>query len=209
MDLLRKSMSVLSEHRKAYIGMNIVYYGLILFWMAVVSLAPGIQTGMMASTRQGIEDSFLGPLADLYKSGNVPLAAFWTFVVNFTLGSFGTITLPSIVIPFSGLLIAFWRATIWGIIFSPVTAESRSLFFPHILILVMEGQAYVLTMLAAWVQSKGLLWPETLGETSHSRGLAAGMRLTGRLYVLIGLVLAVSAVCEALEIPLFFRAAGS
>ena len=184
--------------------MNLLYYGLIICCMALISLSPALQTQMLAATKEGLEKGLLAPLVEAYESGNIPLAASLTFVVNLAGGSFLTITAPSIVIPFSGLVMGCVRASVWGLLFSPVTEESRTVFFPHILVLVMEGQAYILTMLAVWVQGKAYLWPATVGETTHGRGLVAGLRFTGRLYVLIAAVLAVAAVFEALEIPLFF-----
>jgi len=209
MTLIKQALSLLSEHRKAYIGMNVLYYGLIVCCMLLVTQNPSIQIELGKTVDQGLKTGFIAPVVKAYEEGNIPLAAALTFLVNLTLGSFGTITLPSMVIPFSGLFMGCVRAVVWGLLFSPITEESRTVFFPHILILVMEGQAYILTMLTAWLHSKAFLFPETVSETTHGRGFVAGFRLTGRLYVLIAIVLAVSAVCEALEIPFFEQLKGA
>ncbi|GEM_PF-2880586 len=49
-------------------------------------------------------------LVEAYMSGNFPLAAILTFLINLTLGSFVYITLPSLTIPFGGVIIGLVRA---------------------------------------------------------------------------------------------------
>ncbi len=82
----------------------------------------------------------IGPLSSVgtaYSSGQVLDASIMTFLVNLALGSFMDITLPSLIIPFPGILTGAYRAVIWGILFSP--AHFEAYLVPRHLILFLEG----------------------------------------------------------------------
>jgi hypothetical protein len=70
---------------------------------------------------------------------------------------------------------------------------------PHSLTLLLEGQAYIVAMLAAYQQGLAFICPRTVGAQTHWRGYCAGLRRTGSLYLLVTILLAVSAVYETLE----------
>jgi hypothetical protein len=78
---------------------------------------------------------------------------------------------------------------------------------PHSLTLILEGEAYILAMLAAYVHGKALLFPRTVGAESRLIAYVEGLKRTGWLYILVVVMLAVAAVYEALEViylaPLF------
>lgn len=105
-------------------------------------------------------------------------------------------------IPFSGLLIGAYRAVLWGVMFSPTTLEvSGRTMISGLLVLILillEGQAYVLTMLAAYVHGRAFLWPHSVGAATHRRGYWLGVKRSARLCLLVALVLAMAAVYEAL-----------
>ena len=65
------------------------------------------------------------------------------------------------------------------------------------ILLVLEGQGYVLAMLAAWVQGRAFLSPQSVGAADRGQGYLAGLKRALHLYVLVALVLAVAAVYEA------------
>jgi hypothetical protein len=134
-------------------------------------------------------------------------AILLTFVVNLFLGSLLTITIPSLIVPFSGLLMGVFRAIVWGLLLSPAEPKFRGAMIPHSLTLLLEGQGYILAMLAAYVLGRALIWPSSVGVETHAGGYVAGLKQTGSLYVLVTLFLAVAAVYEAVEviylIPLF------
>ena len=146
-----------------------------------------------------------GPLAgvaEAYTGGQLLLAIVLTPVINLAVGSFVSITLPSLLVPFSGLLVGGLRAVLWGLIFSPTTlaVSSREVVYGALALglLLLEGQGYVLAMLAALVQGQSFLWPASAGATSRKQGYLMGLKQTALLYLLVFLVLAVAAVYEAL-----------
>ena len=114
-------------------------------------------------------------------------------------GGLAYIALPSLIFPFSGLLLGAFRALLWGLMFSP-TAVMGAGFFLLLPTTVLEGQGYVLAMLAAYVQGVAFLRPESVGAKTHRRGYWEGLKRSARIYVLVAIVLLVAAVVEAASV---------
>jgi len=53
-------------------------------------------------------------------------------------------------------------------------------------------------MLAAYIQGRGLLFPQTVGAANRKEGYLRGVKRSIRLYLLVVLALAAAAVYEAL-----------
>ena len=200
MPAMRRALQVVADYRRANVSMNVIYYGLVIIGMLLVVVYPEVQQSLLKTFRAAFKKGPMKIVADAYIEGRVFWAILLTFVVNLVLGAFVAITLPSMVIPFIGLLIGVWRATLWGLILSPAEPELRMRMIPHLLTLILEGQAYILAMLATYVQGKAFLWPRSVGVSGHLEGYRLGLRHSARLYLLIVILLAVSAVYEALEV---------
>jgi hypothetical protein len=194
--LIGRCRQILREHWSAWLTMNLIYFGLVVAGMALVVAIPSIQESLLAQARQAVEQGALAPVAKAYRSGNVPLAAVVTLLVNLIAGAFLMITVPSLLIPFLGLLVAAWRALIWGLLFSPANPQMRLAMLPHYLTLVLEGQGYVLAMLAVYLQSRWVLQP----RGSRAAAFRVGLRQTQALYLPISIVLAIAALYEAIEV---------
>jgi len=79
---------------------------------------------------------------------------------------------------------------------------------PHSLTLVLEGQAYILVLLAAYLQGRAFLFPKSIGIDGHLRGYLEGLKRTGKVYLLVILTLIVAAIYEVLEVLLMARLMG-
>ena len=203
MDVLRSSWQIVREHRRAYVVLNVVYYGLVALSMIYVAFVnPALQEQMLADVGAAFTEGLLETVGGAYLGGNVLAAAVLTFLVNLLMGSLLFITLPSLIIPFAGLLLGVYRAVLWGLLLAPTSAELALVMIPHSLVLVLEGQAYVLAMFAVYVHGQAFLRPASVGLTSHLQGYVAGLKLSARLYLLVVIVLAVAAIYEALEVIL-------
>jgi len=119
------------------------------------------------------------PVTEAYDSGFVLLAILLTFVVNLIIGRFFSITLPSVVIPFSGPLmympIAFTMGTVVSLALGTRTIIDINLF----LLAALELQSSVIAILA------------------HQQGFWLGIKESLYLYALIIAVLAIAAVHES------------
>ena len=76
---------------------------------------------------------------------------------------------------------------------------------PHSITLILEGQAYILTMLAAYMQGRAFLWPKSVGLESRGKGYLEGLKRTGKLYLLIILTLAIAAIYEVIEVVIMIK----
>jgi hypothetical protein len=70
----------------------------------------------------------------------------------------------------------------------------------HLPTIILEGQAYVLAMLTAYVQGMAFLRPSTVGVKTHRQGYWEGVKLSVRVYLLVVVVLFVAAVYEAVSV---------
>jgi hypothetical protein len=205
---LQRVWSVIQEEKEAYIYLNILYYGLVVLGMVYVTFFnPGLQETLMQAAGQAFTEGPLGAIGNAYGGGQVIHSMILTFIVNLFLGSMLEMSLPSLIIPFSGLLMGVYRAILWGLLLSPSNPGLAGPMIPHSLTLLIEGQAYILVMLAIYIHGKAFVRPEAYGVTSRLQGYLEGLRRTGWIYILVAILLAIAAVYEALEViylaPLF------
>jgi len=206
---LKDVKRIITENRRPYLILNLVYFGLVLLGAIYSSLNPSLVQWLKEGTAQALTNG--GPLvmvADAYISGNFLTAVVLTFIVNLILGAILYITLPSMVVPFFGLLMGSFRAVLWGVlVLSIIPYEAYSV--PAWLNMLVEGEAYILAMLAAYIQGKAFIWPESVGAANRKQGYARGLAATWKLYILIVLVLAVAAIWEAFAVIYLMPMLGS
>jgi len=202
----QSALKIVNRSRRAYIVLNLVYYGLIICAMIYVSSNRSLQHLLRETARTEFAQGSLAPIGDAYLRGHSLRAVALTFGVNLIVGSFVCITLPSLAVPFSGLLTGVCRAVLWGLIFSPpaVTLSWRGMIVGSLiaLLILLEGQGYVLAMFGAYVQGKTFLFPQTVGATSRRQDYRRGLTDCMRLYLLVVLVLAIAAVYEVAIVAL-------
>ncbi len=208
MNALRGAWGIVTDYRRPYLILNATYYGLVVLGMTYVAIVdPALQEQLLSTVEGAFAEGPLAAVGGAYLGGHVFAAAVLTFVVNLSVGSLLSLTLPSLIVPFSGLLVAAYRAVLWGLILAPTSTELALVMIPHSLTLLLEGQAYILSMLAVYVQGKAFLWPDSVGAANRSQGYVTGLKLSARLYLLVVLVLAVAAIYEALEVTIMVRLA--
>ncbi len=201
MKALRSALGILGESRRTYVTLNLVYYGLVACGMVFTALDRSVQRELLAAVGNALTQGPLAGVASAYTTGQIILAIAWTFVINLAVASFVSITLPSLIVPFSGMLVGLVRAVTWGLLFAPPTlavgGREAAMGLLIGILLVLEGQGYVLAMLAAWVQGRAFLSPGSVGAADHGQAYLVGIKHALRLYVLVALVLAAAAAYEA------------
>jgi hypothetical protein len=205
---LRLPLAEIRRYKYLFIAMNLIYFGTVVIFMLVSYAVPELQSCRLAGVRSQITDGS-GPLAiagKAYMSRNILLAAVATFAINFPLGSLAVITLPSIILPGTGVLVVGFRSLLWGVIFAPGFTDLLGIMLPHSVTMLLEGHAYVI---AAFF---GVLVPVYLFRKSEGPNVgiryvrALLMNVRGNLLVII--VLVVAAVYEAIEVILMMNEAG-
>jgi hypothetical protein len=199
-----RALALVFEYRRSYLVLNGVYYGLVAAGMVYSVVDPRVQQWLLEQVKVGMKGP-LAPVAEAYASGVLPAIAM-TFAVNLLGGSFASITLPSLVIPYSGMLIAAYRAVMWGVLFAPHTLDVDATLAARgsliALLVLLEGQGYVLTMVAAHMQAKAFLSPASVLASSRWHGYRIGVRRSLRLYLLVAAALAIAAIYESIIVVL-------
>lgn len=193
--MFQGAVATIRANRRAYIAINLMFYGLVACGSLIAGFCPVVQEKMLASLHAQLGTSaLLGPVSRAYQSGNVPVAALLTFMVNSVFGAFAQITMPAAVIPFAGFLTGLLRPLAWGLMLAPTKTQMTLKMLPHSIVLLLEGQAYVLAVFGGFLWGDWFLYPARGGFATWKQGYRAGFRANVQLYKLILAVLAVSAV---------------
>ncbi len=196
----REALRTVGRYRRAYVLINVVYYGLVTVAMAYVASHPDLQSALIDSVTASFSQGPLADVAQAYGQGHVIQAMALTFGFNFFVGSVLVLLAPSLVIPFAGVFIGLVRATMWGLVLAPTTPELQTVMIPHLLTLILEGQGYILAMLASWMLGRGFTSPSSVGADSWRKGYALGLSNAAHVFLLVAVVLAIAAMYEALEV---------
>jgi hypothetical protein len=208
-------------------GVHLAYFGLYVLGAILIQASPELHTVLISAVKRAISSSGKGPLAiagNAYRTGNMFYAALVTFLINFPLGSFAVITLPSMIVPGSGVLMSTFRATIWGVLLGPSLVELSWSMLPHIGTLLLEGEGYILATFFALLipvylfrSSQASVKPSEFGELQDSQEapsprrntymsrLRSAVILNLKANVLVAIVLAVAACYEAFEVILMMK----
>ena len=206
-------------------GVHLAYFGLFVLGALIIYQLPDLHTFLMSAVQGEIRSEGNGVLAiagRAYGTGNILYAAAVTFVVNFFLGSLAFISLPSLIIPGVGGLLAAFRATLWGVLLGPSETSLAFMMLPHTGTLLLEGEGYILAAFFALLVPVYLFgsgvpvqkpapvdeWsPEPAADLAPAgRGFwsryAGAWKLSLKANVLVAIVLAVAACYEAVEVIL-------
>jgi hypothetical protein len=207
-NLIKSAWSLVQENKRAYIVINAVYYGLVIIFMIVAAFNQPLQNQLLNAIGNVFMTGPLAAVGNAYVNAEVLKAIALTFVVNLVIGSFLSITIPSLIVPFLGFLLGIYRAVAWGLLLSPAHPDLRMVMIPHSITLLIEGQAYILALFGVYLQARAFLWPRTVGLESHGQGYVEGLKCTGKIYVLVVLALAIAAVYEVLEVVMIAQMTG-
>jgi len=205
---LRLPLAEIRKYKHLFVAMHLVYFGAVVVFMLVSYAVPELQSCFLVGVTSQLTDGsgILGIAGEAYMSRNILRAAVTTFAINFPFGSLACITLPSIIIPGSGALIAGLRASLWGLLLAPTFDALSGMMVPHSLTLLLEGHAYVIAAFFG-VLVLVYLFRKSEGPSAGTRyGRALLMNVRGNL--LVAIVLAVAAVYEAIEVILMMLWAG-
>ncbi|SDE35872.1 stage II sporulation protein M [Auraticoccus monumenti] len=201
---LRRPFQIVRAHLGAYLILNALLYGLFLLGFAAGLVFPGLSTDRTASLEA---DGTAALVASL-------LSTPWLFAlvilgVNVITVGLLSIVLPSLVIPFAGIVVMAYQAFTLGATLSPTDDRLWLALIPHSLTAVIEFQAYVLLSLGAFVLGRSWLRPATVGVSTRRQAYLLGLRQLGWLGLLALALLVLGAVYEALSlrylVPLLLR----
>ncbi|ANY06741.1 stage II sporulation protein M [Pseudonocardia sp. HH130630-07] len=195
MRLLRPTLQLVRANLGAYLVMNAVMYGVALVGMGVGLAFPHLTAANEATLNaDGTTDLVMSLLS------NVWLFAATIFAVNVGTVALPMILLPSLVVPFLGIALAGYKAYGLGIALAPVNDVLMTTLIPHSLTILIEFQAYVLVMFAAYLLGRAWLRPQSVGADTRRRGYLRGLRQVGWISLPALALFVVGAVYEAFEL---------
>ncbi|PJJ71471.1 hypothetical protein CLV46_1019 [Diaminobutyricimonas aerilata] len=195
MAILRRPFRIIRDHFRAYLVLNVVIYGACMAGMVVGMMFPDLTESQVTAIREGES-------ADLIRSltSTPALFALAIFANNLLRAGLLSIVLPSLVVPFSGIVITTLQVFLVGIILAPIDAEATEILLPHSVTLILEFQAYVVLALGAFVLGRNWLRPSSVGAPNRRQGYLRGLREIAGLGALALLLLLVGAVYEAISV---------
>jgi hypothetical protein len=203
--LLKRTWGILTANRIAYLALNLLYYGLILSLMTYAAFDAPLQTRTLESN----PSSFMNGALSIHNPAAIDASVFRvlgsTYLSNVLAASYGGITFPSFIIPFIGIFFGLYRAVLLGIAFSPFNASISGIFIVHLPTLFIEGQAFILAMLGAYIHGRAMIWPSSVGKTGRWKAYVEGIRQSGSLYIFIMAIFLVSALYGLLETAILIR----
>ncbi|MGQ4268073.1 stage II sporulation protein M [Nocardiopsis changdeensis] len=200
---LREPFRIIRANLGAYLAMNAVMFGLFFAGVAAALAFPDLQAAQITSMEQDGTADLVGELL-----GNVWLFGLTILAVNVLTVAVATILLPSMIVPFAGIVLFAYRAFGFGLSLAPVDATAAKILVPHSLTLLIEFQAYVLVMLGAYLLGRAWLCPASVGADTRRQGYLRGLGQLGRLLPPALALFVIGAAYEAFEItylipPLF------
>ncbi len=198
--VLVAALRVFRQHRKGFLVLCAIFYGLLAMAMLATMFVPSLKP--LAKSFYDINNlthfSLIRHVFTAYASGHLLTAAALTFLVNLGVAVLLT-TIPSLIVPFIGILAVFYRGLLWGAMFAPFGVE-RLIFVPHFPTVLVEGLGYVVAAFAAYVHGVMVSRPERYGFTSKREAYRKGLATVVQLYLVVVLILLCAALYEAYEV---------
>lgn len=192
---IRHSIQTMRDDWRPYLVLNLFFYGLVVAAVFFAGGHPDVQRAVAGRIKELVTKGNFAPITRIYYAErNIPLAALVTYLTMFLAGAVLQLSLPSLIVPFAGLLILMYRCILWGLLFGP----DKILTYPAAGTLLLEGQGYILVAWGIYLHGTRFLRPSRFGFQSHKEGYKAGLSICVRLYALVAIVLFVAALYEAI-----------
>lgn len=204
---LRRPVQLIRADLRVYLLLNAVVYGLVVIGIIVGVLFPSLVDRQTASLEaDGTADLVFSLLSNPW------LFAVTILGVNtFRIGLL-TILLPSLVVPFGGVIAFIVWTAITGVTIAPTTPNHWVALIPHSLTVVIEFQAYILLAFGAFLIGRSWLLPRTVDAVNHRQGYVRGLKRFGTMAIPALALLVIGAIYEAFSLvyllPHLLRAFG-
>jgi hypothetical protein len=191
-----KAFRIIWRNWRPFFLLNVVFIALFLAGLFYAQSHPEVHqvhANTLKSALMG-EDPLLPAVAALYYAHRTLLLAFvLTFLINLLFQSLLLITVPSLIVPFAGPVVVGFRLLLWGMAYG----QEKVTGSPAVLVLVLEGEGYILAAFGAYLLGTRFLFPSQYELPSRKAGFKTGVKLLRPLYWLIGIFLLAAAWFEA------------
>lgn len=205
LSLLTTPCNLIRRHRREYLIISGALCGVVLAGMLLGALFPELHAARAAAFERSQSDLLNKVIV------NPLLFAATILGVNVLRTAALLIVVPSLVIPFAGMLVFAIKTIDIGIVLAPVDRTTALTLIPHAVTIMVEFQAYALVILGVYLHARAWLWPRTVAADSRRQGYVKGLSQLGRLWLPALLLFVLGAIYEVVEIyflvPLLLAAA--
>lgn len=195
MRILRRPLQIIRADLRTYVVLNVVTYGLLVIGFVAGLLFPALT----ADRVDALEND---GTADLVRN---LLSTPWLFAatilgVNVVSVGLLRILLPSLVLPFAGLVLFWVWAAITGVTLVPTSDIGWVAMIPHSLTVLIEFQAYIVLAFGAYLLGRAWLRPKTVDAVNRRQAYLRGLQRIGWLSIPTMILLVIGAIYEALSL---------
>lgn len=199
MIIVRRPLSIIRANVPVYARVNAAIYGALFLAFVVGGAFPRFaEAGLGAMQAFASTSPLSGQVGD-FSEGSILTLAGVILISTVVFGALGMATLPSLVIPYAGVVIHVVFAFLLGLTYAPQDADGWVIFWAHLPTLVLELQGYILVLLGSVLHARYWMRPRAHGCTIRRAGYIRGLIESAWLYIPAVAVLIVGAVYEAVE----------
>ncbi len=191
----------MEQHRALSVSMHALLYGLFFVGMAAALAFPLAQTRVTQYLQGEFEAGTLSFIGEAYEARHILRASAVTWLWNFCVATVALTILPSLLIPFWGLLKNLATFLFVGFAAAPTWIGAASTMVTHSLTLVLEMEGYVVACFTVTLYAIYIL--VGLWNRAFSTYSRRGAALIESGTVVAGLILALAATYEAATLILF------
>ena len=192
--MFRRPFRILRANLRPYLVITAIVYGAVAAGMIAGVVFPEL-------TAARIEGQDERGTTDLVTQ---LLASPWLFAVTILgvnlLHAVGLIVLPSLIVPFAGVVVFTVQSFLMGVTLAPTEATAAWILLPHLPTILIEFQAYALVMLGAYVLGRAWMRPTTVDASNRRIAYRRGLRQAGWIALPALALFLVGAAYEAFEL---------
>jgi len=193
-------LSEVVDHPILLGAMHVALYGVFFALMFTALFFPGVNFSLSYAVQNTFLEGDLSYIGLAYNSGDILAATAATFYHNYFVATLLLTLLPSLVIPFVGLLKNLVTFAVVGFVMSPIWTGSADRLVFHSVTMLVEFEAYIIATFAIVVfpiRFVGAFRGEDLwGKLLHAFGVIVSAAL------LSGVILILAALYEAASLIL-------
>lgn len=196
---VRRAFAVLHANLGTYLTLNAVIYGTLALALLIGVLSPSVADGGLTAMSAFASVSPIG--VDAFSSGGDSDIIRLSTLILFSSVVFGGLVmaiLPSMLIPFSGILVHVLFAALLGLSYAPI--DDWRILAAHAPTLLLELQGYILLLVGTASLGRYALTPRRFGFDTRREGYRRGLVEIGWLSSLAIIALILGAVYEAVEL---------
>lgn len=198
--VIQRPAAILRAHRRTYAMVSGAIYGALGLSMLLGVLFPPVaQAGLDAISSFASLSPLGATVASVHDLSFLALAGL-ILVSTIGFGALGMASLPSAVIPYSGVVLHVVFAAGLGLSYAPQDSEGWVIFWAHLPTLILELQGYIIVLLGSVLLARYSVRPRKHGFLTRSAAYRRGIIETAWLYIPAIVVLIAGAVYEALEV---------